>query len=202
MRAPLPRRDWRKTVTASQGFALVIAAAGVVPTTVSRVLLAIALAMLAESFGRDVWWLWRRRRRDPLPLRAVARRRPRLGALLTTAALLVVWAALVAPIRPWQLTPGSFVRLPLEGLALLVLAVALPTRARRFVPWLIGPLLGVLVSAEALRPRLLPRFDRQFNPVEDWSYLSIGVGDGARHLRQQGRRPRGSRGRGSRARAL
>ena len=29
MRAPLPRRDWRKTVTASQGIALVIAAAGV-----------------------------------------------------------------------------------------------------------------------------------------------------------------------------
>ena len=31
MRAPLPRRDWRKTVTAAQGITLTIAAAGVVP---------------------------------------------------------------------------------------------------------------------------------------------------------------------------
>ena len=177
MRATLPRRDWRKTVTASQGFALVVAAAGVVPTSVSQILLAIALAMLAESFGRDVWWLSRRRKTRLAP--AVAgrrRRRPMLGALLTTAALLVVWTALVAPIRPWQLTPGSFVRVPLEGLALLVLAVALPTRARRFVPWLLGPLVGVLVVAKLFDLGFFLFFDRQFNPVEDWSYLSVGVG--------------------------
>src|SRR4029077_8035546 len=48
MRAPLPRRDWRKTVTASQGLALVIAAAGGLPLEVSRILLAVALAMLAQ----------------------------------------------------------------------------------------------------------------------------------------------------------
>ena len=40
LRAPLPRRDWRKTVTAAQGIALVIAASGVPPLWVSRVLLA------------------------------------------------------------------------------------------------------------------------------------------------------------------
>jgi phosphatidylglycerophosphate synthase len=61
MRAPLPRRDWRKTVTAMQGVTLTIAAAGVLPSALTRAALAAALALLAESFGRDVWWLWSHR---------------------------------------------------------------------------------------------------------------------------------------------
>ena len=174
MRAPLPRRDWRKTVAASQGIALVIAAAQVVPSAVSRVLLAVALAMLAESFGRDVWWLWRHRHAAPARV-AAARTRPAVTAVLTLVALAVVWAALVAPIRPWLLTPGSFVRLPLEGLVVVGLAVALPTRARRIVPWLAGPALGVLVLIKLFDLGFFMFLDRPFNPVEDWSYLPIGV---------------------------
>ena len=73
------------------------------------------------------------------------------------------------------LTPGSFVRLPLEGLVVVGLAVALPTRARRFVPWVVGPLLGVLVLLKLFDLGFFIAFDRPFNPVEDWSYLSIGV---------------------------
>src|SRR5262245_24999433 len=61
MRAPLPRRDWRKVVTAVQGITLTVAAAGVLPLSVTRAALAVALALLSESFGRDVWWLWRHR---------------------------------------------------------------------------------------------------------------------------------------------
>jgi phosphatidylglycerophosphate synthase len=171
--APLPRRDWRKTVTAAQGVALVIAAAGVLPNTASRVLLAVALALLAESFGRDVWWLWRQRR--DAPARAVRNRHPLVAGALTLLALVVVWGALVAPIRPWQFTLGSFVRLPLEGLVLLVLAVVLPTRVARVVPWLLGPLIGGLVLVKLFDLGFFVFFDRQFNPVEDWSYLSVGV---------------------------
>jgi phosphatidylglycerophosphate synthase len=173
MRAPLPRRDWRKTVTASQGVALVIAAAGVVRVDVSRILLAVALALLAESFGRDVWWLWRHR--DTAPPNAVHETRPAVATVRTIFALLIVWAALVSPTRPWLLTPGSFVRLPLEGLIVVGVAVTLPARARRFVPWLIGPLLGVLVLLKLLDLGFFTAFDRPFNPVEDWTYLSIGV---------------------------
>jgi phosphatidylglycerophosphate synthase len=176
LRAPLPRRDWRKTVTASQGVALVIAATEIVPSAVSRVLLAVALALLAESFGRDVWWLWRRR--HAAPARGAATRAPHrvVTALLTLLALAVVWVALVAPIRPWLLTPGSFVRLPLEGLLVVGLAVALPTRAQRVVPWIAGPAVGVLVLLKLLDLGFFTAFDRPFNPVEDWTYLSIGVG--------------------------
>ena len=164
LRAPLPQRDWRKTVTAAQGVALVIAAAGVAPSGLSRVLLAVALAMLVESFGRDVWWLWRHRHDAPARLVAQRARHPVETAVLTLLALAFVWVALVAPIQPWRLTPGPFVRLPLEGLVLAGLIVALPARARRFVPWVIGPLLGVLVLIKlldlgffiTLRPSLQP----------------------------------------------
>lgn len=61
MRGQLPRRYWRKVVTAVQGIVLTLAAADVAPGIVSVVALAGAAALLAESFGRDVLWLWRRR---------------------------------------------------------------------------------------------------------------------------------------------
>lgn len=176
LRAPLPRRDWRKTVTASQGVALVIAASGAPPLAVSRILLAVALALLAESFGRDVWWL--RRHRDEASTSPTATRTPHpaVPVALTLLALLVVWAALVAPIRPWQFNPGFFVRLPLEGLVLVVLAIALPGRAGRAVSWVLGLAVGVLVLVKVFDLGFFVAFDRQFNPVEDWSYLSVGVG--------------------------
>jgi phosphatidylglycerophosphate synthase len=65
MRAALPPRFWRKTVAAVQGVALTIAAADVLPRATTEALLVLALALLAESFGRDVWWLWRNRPATP-----------------------------------------------------------------------------------------------------------------------------------------
>jgi phosphatidylglycerophosphate synthase len=59
--AQLPRRYWRKVVAAMQGIALTGAAAHVLPSAVTAAALVLALALLTESFGRDVWWLWRRR---------------------------------------------------------------------------------------------------------------------------------------------
>jgi phosphatidylglycerophosphate synthase len=61
MRAQLPPRFWRKTVTAAEGVLLTIAASNVLPRTATQAVLVVALALLAESFGRDVWWLWNRR---------------------------------------------------------------------------------------------------------------------------------------------
>jgi phosphatidylglycerophosphate synthase len=116
MRAQLPRRDWRKTVAATQGITLTVAAAAVVPAGPIRAALAVALALLAESFGRDVWWLWRHRHvpvPDDVPA-AAAHRLPRgartgIAAGLTALSLVIVWAALVAPDQPSRLTPGAFV---------------------------------------------------------------------------------------------
>jgi hypothetical protein len=64
MRAQLPPRFWRKVVAAVQGIALVIGAADVLPTALTLLALLIAVALLLESFGRDVMWLWRNGHRD------------------------------------------------------------------------------------------------------------------------------------------
>ena len=61
MRRGLPPRYWRKVVTAVQGIVLTVAAAAVVPHWLATAALVVALALLAESFGRDVLWLWHRR---------------------------------------------------------------------------------------------------------------------------------------------
>jgi phosphatidylglycerophosphate synthase len=63
LRDPLPPRAWRKVVAAVQGIVLVVAAAGVLPGWVVVAALLAALALLAESFGRDVLWLVRHRPR-------------------------------------------------------------------------------------------------------------------------------------------
>ena len=65
MRRTLPPRYWRKVVAAIQGVALVVATSHVLPRPVSALALSGALVLLVESFGRDVWWLWRRRQVQP-----------------------------------------------------------------------------------------------------------------------------------------
>jgi phosphatidylglycerophosphate synthase len=62
MRGTLPPRYWRKVVTAATGIALTVAASALLPPWGNTVIVLIALALLVESFGRDVIWLFRRRR--------------------------------------------------------------------------------------------------------------------------------------------
>jgi phosphatidylglycerophosphate synthase len=183
MRTTLPRREWRKTVTAVQGVVLVVAAADVLPLLLVRAALAGALILLAESFGRDVRWLWRRGRTSAVQRRAPAdgsgtrRRRLRTvaGVVLTLLAVVIVWAALVAPSQPARLTPDVFVRIPLEGLLIVALALALPRSAGRVLPWVVGPLLGALFVVKLLDVGFFTAFDRPFNPIEDWAYVSVGI---------------------------
>ena len=61
LRGSLPPRLWRKFVAAVQGIVLTAAASEVLPTAVRVVAVAVALALLVESFGRDIWWLFRHR---------------------------------------------------------------------------------------------------------------------------------------------
>jgi phosphatidylglycerophosphate synthase len=60
--APVPERYWRKVVAATQGIVLTTAAAGALPSRLVEASLAAAVALLAESFGRDIWWLGRHHR--------------------------------------------------------------------------------------------------------------------------------------------
>jgi phosphatidylglycerophosphate synthase len=61
MRRTLPRRYWRKVVAGTAGLALTFAVPEVLPRFLTNALLVLSLTLLAESFGRDVGWLWRRR---------------------------------------------------------------------------------------------------------------------------------------------
>jgi phosphatidylglycerophosphate synthase len=58
---PAPPRHWCKVVAATQGVVLTVAASAVLPDAVTASLLVLALLLLAESFGREVSWLWRTR---------------------------------------------------------------------------------------------------------------------------------------------
>jgi phosphatidylglycerophosphate synthase len=62
MRTPVPPRYWRKPVAAIQGIVLTAAVADQLPGVAINVAIAVAMILLAESFGRDVVWQWRQQR--------------------------------------------------------------------------------------------------------------------------------------------
>jgi phosphatidylglycerophosphate synthase len=72
LREPTPARYWGKVVAAMQGIVLTTAVAGVLPRQVVLAALGVALALLAESFGRQVWWLRRHRSDSPPERRELA----------------------------------------------------------------------------------------------------------------------------------
>jgi phosphatidylglycerophosphate synthase len=190
MRGSLPPRYWRKAVTATQGIVLTVAAAAVLPGSVTRVAVIVAFALLAESFGRDVVWLWMNRGVAGAQVPVGARLKPEIGAVhkptsgrlrasiapaLTFLALLVVWAALVAPDRPEDVTPTAFLGVPLDGLALIALAVLLPKVPRRIVAAIAGPVLGLVVIMKVLDIGFFSTFNRPFDPLGDIGDLGTGV---------------------------
>ncbi|HET6547911.1 MAG TPA: CDP-alcohol phosphatidyltransferase family protein [Solirubrobacter sp.] len=173
MRAPLPRRRWRRLVAAAQGIVLTIAAAGVLPRALTQALLVAALALLAVSMGECAWWLWRRRHAGEVTERAAARRG--IAVALTVLALLLVWAALVAPNQPSRLAPGAFARLPLELLAVVAVAALLPATPRRVLAVVVGAVLSALVLVKVLDMGFFTAFDRPFRPLDDSTYVGIGI---------------------------
>jgi phosphatidylglycerophosphate synthase len=62
MRTPVPPRYWRKPVAAIQGIVLTASVADLLPSVAINVAIAVAMILLAESFGRDVVWQWRQQR--------------------------------------------------------------------------------------------------------------------------------------------
>ena len=178
LRSPVPPRYWRKVVAATAGIVLAVAAANVLPLSLSRAALVVVLALLGESFGRDGWWLWRQRETDrgaPAPPPRRARVRRAVSPVLTVLALLVVWAALVAPDRPSDHFKAALLRIPLEGLVLIGLAVSLPRAPRRVLAAGTGFLLAVVVVLKAANYEIFKSFDRPLDPLGDTSQLKNGI---------------------------
>jgi phosphatidylglycerophosphate synthase len=170
MRAPLPPRRWRKLVAAAQGVVLTVAAAGLLPLGLTQALLVAALALLAASMGQCVWWLWRRR--DDAPSRQL---RAGIAMGVTVLALLLIWAALVAPNHPEDFNLGAFARLPLELLVVLAMAALLPATPRRVLAVTLGSVLSAIVLVKVLDIGFFTAFDRPFRPLDDATYLGIGI---------------------------
>jgi phosphatidylglycerophosphate synthase len=188
MRAPLPPRYWRKFVAATQGVMLTVAAAGVLSPAVTAGTLVVALVLLAESFGRDVLWLRSNRhqthpgtgadhgpgdRVDPPAGRP--RVRHSIGVALTVGAVVLVWAALVAPDQPGRLTLTAFLRIPLELLVLVALAVVLPPRGRKILAVAAGLLLSLVIVLKFANYETLAYFGRPFDPLGDAGQLGNGI---------------------------
>ena len=131
-------------------------------------LVVVALALLAESFSRQVWWLWRTRNGAIVETR--------FEAPVTALAVVLVWAALTLPNRVQDLGPAVFVRLPLEALVLLALAVVLPARLRNATALLVGVVLALTTVARALDMGFFFALNRPFDPVIDWTYAGSLVG--------------------------
>lgn len=166
--AQLPPRYWRKVVTAIEGIVLTVAVSGVLPRPVGMIAVGVALLLVAESFGRDVVWLYRTGA-GPTTHRVLRR---------TTAVVAgaLVWAALVSPDRLDRITPAGFVRIPIEGLVLVAIALLLPPRPRRILAGVAGVVIGLLAVVKILNVGFYEELGRPFNPVLDWGNLTPAIG--------------------------
>jgi phosphatidylglycerophosphate synthase len=170
LREPLPARYWRKVVCAAQGVVLTIAAAQVLPSAVADAALGVALVLLAESFGRDVWWSWSHRGGEAAGAETVAgpgRIRAAIATVLTISSFLLVWAVLVAPDQPTFLKAGAFLRVPLEGLVVVLIAIFLPVNGRRILAVLTGLALALVVVLKVINYEIFSLFSRAFEPLGD-----------------------------------
>jgi phosphatidylglycerophosphate synthase len=186
LRRPSPPRYWCKIVAAGQGVVLAVVAAGWFIDPVAIALAAVALAFLAESFGREIGWLFRHRA-DPGFERSAADKdrvagpprsplRRWSGRILTGLEVLVVWVALVAPNQLEQINPAAFLRIPVEGLAIVGVSLVLPYRPRRVFAVVVGAAVAALVVVKVLDIGFHEALDRPVALLTDWTYAGSAAG--------------------------
>jgi hypothetical protein len=98
------------------------------------------------------------------------------GWATTVLAFVVVWFALVSPNQLSRVTPGAFLRIPVEGLVVVALVLVLPKRPRLILASVVGVLLGLLTIVKILDMGFFAELDRPFNPVTDWGYFGPAIG--------------------------
>jgi hypothetical protein len=112
---------------------------------------------------------------SPPAVGARSRSRRVASDLLTAGAFLLVMAALTAPNRIERLTPGEFVRIPVEGVLAAALLLGVPPRVRRPAAAAIGLALGIVAVLKVLDMAFIALVARSFDPVLDWSLLPVAV---------------------------
>jgi hypothetical protein len=101
----------------------------------------------------------------------------------TASAGLLVLFALVVPNKITSLTPGAFVRIPVEALLGVAFVLVLQPRARRVVTPLVGVALGLLLIVKIVDMGFYAVLSRPFDLVLDWtlfddaaSFLTDSIG--------------------------
>ncbi|MFI9048154.1 sulfatase [Streptomyces sp. NPDC053427] len=107
------------------------------------------------------------RDRHPSVARTAAR-------LTTTLAAALVLFTLLLPNQLTLLTPGEFLRIPVEAIFGAALLLLLPSRVRRVAAVLAGVGLGLLTVLNLLDIGFNETLGRGFNPVLDWVLLGDG----------------------------
>jgi hypothetical protein len=101
--------------------------------------------------------------------------RPLHPALATAGALAVTWLPLVVPLGSPQLSAAQVLRIPIEGIAVVALLLAVPAaaaRTARAIAWTAGTVLGVVVLLELADAGAYRVFDRPAHPLTDWALVS------------------------------
>lgn len=113
--------------------------------------------------------------------------RARWSAAWAVVAVLLLWGALVAPYRSTNLHADALLRLPLEGLFLAGLLLAVPARVRRPVAAVVGLVVALAFLLKVVNLGFYVALDRPFDVLTDVGYTrgavsllfdSVGTGDG------------------------
>ena len=214
MRAPLPPRYWRKVVAATQGITLTVAAADVLPLAADpgrprrrarparRVVRPRRVVAVAPPARHAAAVRRRLRTTDHAPESAAhaAACGRGLAVVLTVLALLLVWAALVAPDQPSASRRARSCGSRSRASSSSRWRSSCPPHARRLLAWVVGPVLGLLLLVKVLDIGFFTAFDRPFNPVDDWSYTGIGIETLRDSIGRTQREPGRGRRRGARRR--
>jgi hypothetical protein len=106
------------------------------------------------------------------------RRRVRIvvSRIATVLAIVLLWTVLVSPNEPRYVTPGTFLRIPLEGLVIVAVGLLLPPRWRRILAGIAGAAFAVLAIVKLLNLGFFYEIDRPFNPIGDWASFGPAVG--------------------------
>jgi hypothetical protein len=94
----------------------------------------------------------------------------------SAVAVLLVWFSLVFPDQIGRLAPGALLRIPVEGILLVALALFLPAAPRWVLAVVVGLGLGLLAVLKIVDMGFFTVLGRPFSPVTDWGYLGSAVG--------------------------
>ena len=160
---PAAPRPWCKTVAVLVGGVLAVVAVLPVPHLIALVAVAAVAVLLAESFAHEAVDRWR------------APRPPLVVPYGTVLAFVVVWLVLVAPASRDDVSVHALLRLPIELLVVVALALVPWPRVRTALSAAFGLLLALLLLVKVLDVAFNTVFDRDFDPVGDWYYLGPGI---------------------------